>query len=301
MGKNAQMAEAATGETRAASGQLTVGELPGAQEVFGRSAGENFSVASFVLGSENRRHLVAIYGYARLVDQIGDAGAGDRLALLEVFEADLDRVFAGSQPEHPVLRRLAPSVRQLSLPRGPFQRLIEANRRDQLQADYATFGELVGYCELSANPVGELVLHVFGAATPERVALSDQVCTALQLAEHWQDIAEDHAAGRVYLPAEDLARFGVTREELGAPEPSAALRELIAFEVARARELLDDGARLVALLRGRARVAVAGYVGGGRAALDAIDAAGHDVLAGPPKATRLRRARATLSTYLTRG
>ena len=301
MGKNAQMAEAATGEVRAASGQLTVGELPGAQEVFDRASGENFSVASLVLGSESRRHLLAIYGYARLVDQIGDAGAGDRLALLEVFEADLDRLFAGSQPEHPVLRRLAPSVGQLSLPRGPFQRLIEANRRDQVRAEYTTFGELVGYCELSANPVGELVLHVFGSATPERVALSDKVCTALQLAEHWQDVAEDDAAGRCYLPAEDLARFGVRREELGGPVPSAAVRELIAFEVARARELLDDGAQLLALLRGRARIAVAGYVGGGRAALDAIDAANHDVLAGPPRVTRLRRARATFSTYLGRG
>jgi squalene synthase HpnC len=295
------MAEAATGEMRAASRQLTVGELPGAHEVFDRAAGENFSVASLVLGSENRRHLLAIYGYARLVDQIGDAGTGDRLALLEVFEADLDRVFEGSEPEHPVLQRLAPSVRQLALPRGPFQRLIEANRRDQVQAGYETFEALAGYCDLSANPVGELVLHVFGAATPERVALSDKVCTALQLAEHWQDVAEDHAAGRVYLPAEDLARFGVTRAELGAPAPSAALRELIAFEVARARGLLDDGARLIALLRGRARIAVAGYVGGGRAALDAIGAAGHDVLAGPPKATRLRRAQATFTSYLSKG
>ena len=295
------MAEAATGEVRAASGQLTVGELPGARAVFDRASAENFSVASLALGSENRRHLLAIYGYARLVDQIGDAGAGDRLALLQVFADDLDRLFAGSEPEHPVLRRLAPSVRELSLPRGPFQRLIEANRRDQVHAEYATFGELVGYCDLSANPVGELVLHVFGAATPERVALSDKVCTALQLAEHWQDVAEDHAAGRVYLPAEDLARFGVTRAELGAPPPSGALRDLIAFEVARARELLDDGARLLALLHGRARIAVAGYVGGGRAALNAIDAAGHDVLAGPPRATRRGRARATFSTYLRRG
>jgi squalene synthase HpnC len=295
------MAEAATGELRAESRQVTVEELPGAHEVFGRASGENFSVASLLLGSDNRRHLLAIYGYARLVDQIGDAGAGDRLALLEVFETDLERLFAGAAPEHPVLRRLAPSVRELSLPRGPFARLIEANRRDQVDAEYATFEQLAGYCHLSANPVGELVLHVFGAATPERIALSDKVCTALQLAEHWQDVAEDRAAGRVYLPAEDLERFGVRRDELAGPVPSTALRELIAFEVGRARELLDEGAALVGLLHGRARIAVAGYVGGGRAALAAIDAAGHDVLAGAPKATRLRRAGATLSTYLRRG
>ena len=117
-------------------------------------------------------------------------------------------------------------MRALDLPRGPFERLIEANRRDQAQATYETFDELVGYCDLSANPVGELVLHVFGAATPDRIALSDRVCTALQLAEHWQDVAEDHAAGRVYLPAEDLDRFGVTADDLGArdDEPAAPRR-----------------------------------------------------------------------------
>ena len=105
-------------------------------------------------------------------------------------------------------------MRELDLPREPFHRLIEANRRDQEQAAYATFDELVGYCDLSANPVGELVLHVFGAATPDRIALSDRVCTALQLAEHWQDVAEDYAAGRIYLPAEDLERFGVAAADL---------------------------------------------------------------------------------------
>src|SRR5262249_51984367 len=160
-------------------------------------------------------------------------------------------------------------------PRGPFDRLIEANRRDQTQPAYAAFDELVDYCTLSANPVGELVLYVFEMATPERIELSDRVCTALQLVEHWQDVAEDFARGRVCLPAEDLARFGVTHAELGASETGAALRELMAFEVARARRLLDEGAPLVGTLRGRARFAVAGYVGGGRANAEAIALAGY--------------------------
>jgi squalene synthase HpnC len=274
-----------------------VESLPGAEEVFGRASGENFSVASIVLGRDNRRHLTAIYGYARLVDQIGDAVEGDRTAALDVFEADLSRIFDGTTPAHPVLRRLEPTVNELRLPRGPFDRLIEANRRDQEVAAYATFDQLVAYCDLSANPVGELVLHVFRAATPERIAFSDRVCTALQLAEHWQDVAEDRAAGRIYLPAEDLARFGVRPSDLDASTAGPGLRELMAFEVARARALLDDGAPLVGRLGGRARVAVAGYVGGGRAALGAIEAARYDVLAGAPKAGRARRARATLSTY----
>jgi squalene synthase HpnC len=276
-------------------------ELPGTREVMGRASGENFSVASLVLGRATRDHLLAVYGYARMVDEVGDSSAGDRLANLDAFEADLDRVFAGERPEHPVMQALQPSVQALDLPRGPFDRLIAANRLDQTKATYATFAELEDYCDLSANPVGELVLHVFGAATPDRIALSDRICTALQLAEHWQDVAEDHAAGRIYLPAEDLERFEVAPDELAAGATPPKVRDLVAFEVSRARLLLDEGAPLVGRLQGRARFAVAGYVGGGRAALDAIAAADYDVLAGPPKATAFRRGRATFATYIKRG
>ncbi len=295
------MAEAAISERRAESGRTRVGDLPGAGEVFARASGENFSVAALVLGRGVREHLIAIYGYARLVDEIGDASPGDRLALLDTLAGELDGIYAGSGGrEHPVLRKLAATIETLRLPREPFDRLIEANRRDQAIVAYETFDDLVGYCDLSANPVGELVLHVFGEATPDRIALSDKVCTALQLVEHWQDVAEDYAAGRVYLPAEDLRRFGVAAPELGAPHASPAVRELMAFEVERGRKLLDEGAPLVAVLHGRARLAVAGYVGGGRAAFGSIELAGYDVLARSPKATRRHRARATLSTYARR-
>jgi len=297
------MAQATTGKLDSAAptgspdGRAAVELLPPEQEILDRAGTENFSVASLVLGPQTKRHLLAIYGYARLVDQIGDAVAGDRLAQLDRFETDLLRIFEGAEPDHPILRRLAPTVHALDLPRGPFLRLIEANRRDQETVSYSTFEELCGYCDLSANPVGELVLHVFGAATPDRIALSDRVCTALQLAEHWQDVAEDYRAGRVYLPADDLARFSVTPAELGDARTGTSLRALLAFEVARARELLDEGAPLVGTLRGRARVAVAGYVGGGRATLDAIDAAHHDVLAGAPRASRPAKLQATLRTF----
>jgi squalene synthase HpnC len=299
--KNAPMAQAASSELRAAR-QTAAGGLPDAEGVFARAPGENFSVASALLGREAQRHLIAIYGYARLVDQIGDASPGDRLALLDELESELAGIFDGTNmPTHAVLVRLARTIGELRLPPGPFQRLIEANRLDQRKHDYATFRELVAYCSLSADPVGELVLHVFGAATPERIALSDKVCTALQLVEHWQDVAEDRAAGRIYLPAEDRARFEVAPTDLDGDVAPQQVRNLLAFEVARARDLLDEGALLVGTLHGRARIAVAGYVGGGRAALDAIAASGYDVLAGAPRAGRRRRARAALVTYARRG
>jgi squalene synthase HpnC len=159
---------------------------------------------------------------------------------------------------------------------------------------YATWAELRGYCELSADPVGRLVLHVFGAATPDRFTASDAVCTALQLVEHCQDVAEDLARGRLYLPAEDLARFGVREAELREPHASAAVRALLRFEVERVRALLDRGAPLVRSLRGRARLAVAGFVAGGRAAADAIERRGFDVLPGAPRPRRRDLARRLL-------
>jgi squalene synthase HpnC len=278
------------------SGRPADGALPGAEAILPLAREENFPVALRAVGREHGRHLLAIYGFARLVDQLGDEAPGDRRALLDELDRELEGVWDG-EPAHPIMRDLAATVRALNLPRGPFDRLVAANRRDQEQAEVATFDELVDYCTLSANPVGELVLHVFGVATPERVALSDRVCTALQLVEHWQDVREDLGRGRVYLPAEDRDRFGVRHDDLAAASAGAAVRELMAFEVARAREWLDAGAPLVGTLRGRARLAVAGYVGGGRANAAAIAAAGFDVLAATPKATRLRVARATLLTW----
>jgi squalene synthase HpnC len=281
----------------AAVGRATGAEarLPDASAILPLAARENFTVASLLVGRKTRAHLTAIYGFARLVDQLGDEVDGDRSAILDAFEQDLHRVYDG-EPQHPLLQRLRTTVRECSLPREPFLRLIEANRRDQRQSTYETFAGLADYCDLSANPVGELVLHVFGAATPDRIALSDRVCTALQLAEHWQDVGEDFRRGRIYLPAEDRRRFGVEPADLGASSAGAALRELLAFETERARGLLDEGAVLVGTLRGRASIAVAGYVGGGRATLDAIEAAGFDVLSHTPRATRLQKARRSLAT-----
>ena len=166
--------------------------------------------------------------------------------------------------------------------------MLFRSRQDQTVSRYATFADLLGYCELSANPVGRIVLHVFGAAAPERERLSDLVCTALQLAEHWQDVAEDYRDGRIYLPAVDMATHGCTEQDLAEPQASSRLRALIAFEVARAKGLLDEGAPLVGALSGTARLAVAGYLAGGRAALAAIESADYDVLAATPRPSKAR-------------
>ncbi|HEV3321334.1 MAG TPA: squalene synthase HpnC [Solirubrobacteraceae bacterium] len=273
-------------------------DLPTPAAVMARAGGENFPVASRVLPRRVREHLLALYGFARLVDELGDADvrpAAERLAALDWLEGELERAYAGAA-RNPLLVRLQSTVRECALPREPFLRLIEANRRDQRVARYDTWEQLLGYCHLSADPVGELVLGVFGAAAPERVALSDRICTALQLAEHWQDVAEDLRAGRIYLPAEDLERFGCTERDLAQPAAQWRVKGLIAFEVARTRELVREGAPLIGMLHGRERLAVAAFVSGADAALGAIERAGYDVLEGPPRAGRARRAAALART-----
>ena len=207
-----------------------------------RAASENFPVASRLLPAPLRAHLLAIYGFARLVDELGDDEPGDRLAALDWLEVELDRAFAGTA-SHPLLAELQPTIAECGLPREPFERLIEANRIDQRVPSYETWHDLLGYCHLSADPVGELVLHVFGAATPERIALSDAICTALQLTEHWQDVREDLARARVYLPLEDLARVGCTIDDLVAPCVGPRLRAVLALVAGRTARLFGAASR----------------------------------------------------------
>jgi squalene synthase HpnC len=270
-------------------------EAPSAEEVMARAATENFPVAGRLLGSALRADLLAVYGFARLVDELGDTAAGDRLAALDWLSGELDAAFAG-RAQHPLMVRLQRTIDARGLSRGPFERLIEANRLDQRRARYETWQQLREYCALSADPVGEIVLAIFGQSSPERVALSDRICTALQLAEHCQDVSEDHRRGRVYIPAEDLARFGCEESELAAAHASPSLQAVLAFEVDRARRLIGDGLPLLGMVRGRARLAVAAFAGGGSAALDAIERSGYDVLPGAPTASRTRRLAAIVAT-----
>jgi squalene synthase HpnC len=258
-----------------------------------KAASENFPVAARVLPRKYRTHLMALYGFARLTDDIGDeplpgipdATAQDRFTLLDDLAADLHRIYEpGGEPRLAVIRTLKATVDACRIPEKPFADIIAANRQDQIVKRYETFEELELYCDLSADPVGRVVLYIFGAHSLEREDLSDTICTALQLAEHWQDVAEDLGNGRIYLPAEDLDRFGVTATDLGQPTASGKVRDLMAFETGRAMSMLDDGARLIGTLgHGAARLAIAGYVAGGRAALKAIADAGYDPLKATPR------------------
>jgi squalene synthase HpnC len=248
--------------------------VPGLEDIMARAGGENFPVASRLLGRRLRESLLGIYGFARLVDQVGDESPGDRLALLDWLDSEIDGIFRGQMPEHPAMQRMAVVARESGIPAEPLHRLVEANRVDQTVHAYATFEDLLSYCALSANPVGHMVLYVFDAATPERMTLSDAICSGLQVTEHLQDVREDLARGRVYLPQGDLARFGCEVGDLASSPSPERVRTLVAFEVERARTLFVSGDPLITSLAGRARLAVTAFVAGGRAALAGIERAG---------------------------
>ena len=278
-------------------------------ELLAKASAENFPVALRMLPRRYRGHLMAVYNFARTVDDIGDEAPPDqRLALLDDLDEDLSRLYArlqgslspGGQPRNPVVRGLAEVVNDCAIPVQPFRDLIAANRQDQMVTRYETFDDLLGYCTLSANPVGRLVLYVFGCSTAGRAELSDAICSGLQIVEHLQDVAEDLRAGRIYLPATDLHHYGCTEQDLAGATAPPQLRRLIGFEADRAAALISSGSPLVGQLRGWARIAVSGYIAGGRAALAAIKLAGNDVLAATPKPASSRTAR-ELATTLVRG
>jgi squalene synthase HpnC len=273
--------------------------LPELGEVMAQADAENFPIASRLLPSGVREALLAIYGFARLVDDVGDEAAGDRLSLLASIDEEIDRIYAGGEARNPAIRRMATVVGEYGIPPEPLRRLVEANRRDQEVRRYETFDQLLEYCALSANPVGHMVLRVFAAATPNRIQLADAVCSGLQVTEHIQDVREDLDRGRVYMPQEDLDRFGCSEDDLRADPTPERVRALVAFEVERARELLDRGAPLIRRLRGRPALAVAAFVAGGRSALEAIERAGYEVAGGPPHPSWWARVVASLHTART--
>jgi len=266
-----------------------------AAQVAARARTENFPVASLLFPREHRPDLRAVYGFARLVDILGDEWEGDRLAALDELEAQLDACFGPGQPEWQVMRELKPTIAACALPREPFARLIEANRMDQRISEYASWDDLREYCRHSADPVGRLVLGVIGRARdPQLVAWSDDVCTGLQLVNFLQDVPRDLVLGRIYLPAEDRRRFGV--EIFDAP--SEALTQLLEFEADRASGLLAAGERLRAAIGGRTGRAVGLFALGGLAAIDALRDARWDVFNGRPRPSRLRLARAAVTSLV---
>jgi squalene synthase HpnC len=254
-------------------------------EVAARARTENFPVASLLFPRAVRPHLRAIYGFARLVDMLGDEYEGNRLAALGELEGQVEACYSG-EPSWAVMRALQPTIKACDLPREPFLRLIEANRMDQRISQYATWADLKRYCVHSADPVGRLVLGVLGRTEPELVPLSDDVCTGLQLVNFLQDVPRDRALGRVYLPAEDRACFGVTKLD----EPNVPLKRLLWYEATRARGLLGSGDELGRRLGGRVGRAVALFARGGLEALAALERAEWDIFNGRPRPSRARLA-----------
>jgi squalene synthase HpnC len=269
-------------------GETSLLEAPelAAERIDARARGENFPVASLIAPRWARRHLRAIYGFARLVDNLGDEAEGDRNALLDELERELE-----GPPQTEIMHRVHETMADSSLPREPFARLIEANRIDQIKSRYDTWDEVREYCTYSADPVGRLVLGVYGRANdPGVVALSDSICTGLQLVNFLQDPPRDLALGRVYLPQEDLRRFSVADRDLAGPL-TEQVAELLRFEAERARSLLEAGLPLARALGGRPGMSVGLYARGGLAALDALERAGWDVFSGRPAPSRRTFAR----------
>lgn len=265
-----------------------------------RMSAENFPVALKILPREPRTDLARVYAFARFVDDVGDEAEGDRLVLLDAVDTDLRTLWAGGAARISAVAGLAPLIPRHDMPLAPFTDLVQANRVDQTVDSYADFDALLGYCRFSAAPIGRMVLHVAHAATDRNLVDSDAVCAALQVLEHCQDVGEDARAGRVYLPAADLAAAGVGRAELQGTTTSPALRAVVAHQVDRSLELLGAGRPLVRRLSGWARVAVSGYVAGGLATVHALRAADHDVLAALVTPSKRRILMSALTTMMGR-
>src|SRR6202049_1300581 len=255
-----------------------------------RSHYENFAVASWFLPEQLRQHFFNVYAYCRISDDLGDE-VGDNAAslqLLDQWETELNACYDG-HPRHPVFVALAETVRKFEIPKHEFADLLTAFRQDQSISRYEAFSDLLGYCRYSANPVAHLVLCLCGYRDSERQLLSDYTCTALQLANFWQDVTADLAKGRIYLPLEDLRRFGVSEEMIREGENSSPFRELMRFEVERAREWFTQGLPLVAKVDRTLATDIELFSRGGQEILNAIERQNYAVLGKRPAISKSRR------------
>jgi squalene synthase HpnC len=267
--------------------------LPEAREYcerLARSHYENFSVATWFLPKRLRPHFHSVYAYCRISDDLGDEVGNPQqaLALLDAWENELDACYAGN-PRHPVFVALRETVLACDVPKQPFANLLKAFRQDQTVTRYHTFDDVLGYCQYSANPVGHLVLYLCGYRDQERQRLSDFTCTALQLANFWQDVTQDFNKGRIYLPLEDLRRFGVTEEQIEQRRFDDRFRELMRFEVDRAREWFDRGLPLVKKVDRELALDIELFSRGGMEILNAIERRGFDVLRNRPAISKPRK------------
>ncbi len=264
---------------------------------------ENFSVATWFLPERLRPHFHAVYAYCRISDDLGDevGDAAASLRLLDEWEGELDACYAGS-PRHPVFVALRETVRACDIPKQPFADLLKAFRQDQTVHRYETFEDVLGYCRYSADPVGRIVLYVCGYRDAERQQLSDSTCTALQLANFWQDVVVDYAKGRIYLPLEDLRRFGVSEDDIAHRRFTPASRDLMRFEVERARRWFERGLPLVGTVEHELATDIELFSRGGQEILRAIERQGFDVFRSRPVISRPRKlwlvARAALRRML---
>jgi squalene synthase HpnC len=263
---------------------------------------ENFAVGSRLLPKHLRKHFYSIYAFSRGVDDLGDEADGDRLALLDLWERELDSCYSTPEsaagPTHPYFVALAETIKIFDIPPEPFRRLIEANRRDQAITRHKTFDDVLEYCTYSANPVGHLVLYLSGIRSPELHTLADKTCTGLQLANFWQDVGTDIELGRIYIPIEDLERFGVTEEQIFERKHDSNFEALMRFEVDRARQFFSDGYRLADNLDPRLKSNFTLFARGGLEILKAIERQNYTVLTSRPRISKYGKARIFASTWI---
>jgi squalene synthase HpnC len=268
-----------------------------------RSHYENFSVATWFLPGCLRQHFCNVYAYCRISDDLGDevGDTGAALALLDQWEAELNACY-DSHPKHPVLVALAETVETFNIPKHEFSDLLRAFRQDQTVTRYESFDDLLRYCRYSANPVGHLVLYLCGYSDAERQQLSDFTCTALQLANFWQDVSVDYAKGRIYLPIESLRRFGVSEDDIASNRNTQAFREMMKFEVERARQWFHRGLPLVEKVDRELAIDLELFSRGGQEILNAIERQNFAVLGQRPAISKPRKlalvARAALGKLL---
>jgi squalene synthase HpnC len=251
---------------------------------------ENFSVASWFLPRRLRQHFFNVYAYCRISDDLGDE-VGDTAASLELlaqWERELDACYDDC-PKHPVFVALAETVRQFDIPKHEFSDLLIAFRQDQTVTRFETFNDVLAYCRYSANPVGHLVLYLCGYRDPERQQLSDFTCTALQLANFWQDVSTDYAKGRVYLPIEDLRRFNVTEDDIARSRNAPAFCAMMKFEVERARDWFRQGLPLIAKVDRELAIDLDLFSRGGQEILNAIEKQHYAVLGNRPVISKPRK------------
>ncbi len=259
-------------------------------ERLARSHYENFSVATWFLPAKLRPHFYSIYAYCRISDDLGDevGNAQQSLALLDEWEQQLNACYAGA-PRHPVFVALRPTILECNIPREPFANLLVAFRQDQIATRYPTFDDLLGYCMNSANPVGRLVLYACGYSDLERQRLSDFTCTALQLANFWQDVSVDYGKGRIYLPLEDLEKYGVSESEIAERRFTPQFRQLMQFEIQRAREWFQRGRPLFGMVDRELAIDIELFSRGGEEILNCIERQDFNVLCSRPAISKSRK------------